>query len=177
MLVLDGGGTSLKIWQITQAGKWQLVRRIRGNFNAHLFSAKQLAKTIATLPELQKTHSVLIGLAGLSDKSAQHALTHTLASTKALRGKALRVVSDWELQLERSFPNQDGIVVMLGTGSVFAARVGRRTVRIGGYGRWIGDAGSGWAIGIAALEKYLRLLDGFFVDEVFQNAMRKHFKS
>lgn len=177
MLIIDGGGTGLKIWRRTKKGRWRLIRRIAGNFNARFIDPSEIAHLTAALPELHTVNCITIGLAGLSDKTDQQKFIEKVAALLPFQNKSIRALSDWELQLEWCFPEQDGIVAILGTGSVFAAKVGSRTVRVGGYGRWIGDAGSGWAIGIAAVEQYLRLLDGFFHDDAFRQAMQRLFKN
>jgi glucosamine kinase len=84
---------------------------------------------------------------------------------KALRGENLatqvEVTTDVELALAGAFESGPGIVVSAGTGSI---AVGRDTNgarrRIGGYGWQMGDEGSGYAIGRAALGAVSRAHDG-----------------
>ncbi len=84
---------------------------------------------------------------------------------KALRGENLAtkvvVVTDIEIALEAAFADGPGIVVSAGTGSVAVGRdrTGQRH-RIGGYGWQMGDEGSGYAIGRAALGAVSRAVDG-----------------
>ena len=84
---------------------------------------------------------------------------------KALRTEnlATRVVvaTDIEIALAGAFDEGPGIVVSAGTGSVAVGRdrSGRRH-RIGGYGWQMGDEGSGYAIGRAALGAVSRAEDG-----------------
>lgn len=176
MLIIDGGGTALKIWKRSEKGTLRCLKRIAGNFNAQTSSRAHLLKTLAATREIAQSDALLIGLAGLSDDAQKRDLHNALQRQKTLKGKSIRLMNDWELQLELHFPNQDGMVAVLGTGSVFAAKVNEKTVRVGGYGRWIGDRGSGVAIGFAAILQYLRALDGFFQDAAFCRAMRRYFK-
>ena len=84
---------------------------------------------------------------------------------KALRAENLaarvEVTTDIELSLAGAFESGAGIVVSAGTGSI---AVGRDTKgarrRIGGYGWQMGDEGSGYAIGRAALGAVSRAHDG-----------------
>jgi N-acetylglucosamine kinase-like BadF-type ATPase len=84
---------------------------------------------------------------------------------KALRGENLAtkvvVMTDIEIALAAAFAEGSGIVVSAGTGSV---AVGRdrdgKLFRIGGYGWQMGDEGSGYAIGRAALGVVSRAADG-----------------
>lgn len=84
---------------------------------------------------------------------------------KALRGESLapriEVTTDVELALAGAFESGPGIVVSAGTGSIAVgrdAKGGQR--RIGGYGWQMGDEGSGYAIGRAALGAVSRAQDG-----------------
>ena len=83
---------------------------------------------------------------------------------KALRGENLAptvvVTTDIEIALAAAFTDGPGIVVSAGTGSVAVGRdqAGKRH-RIGGYGWQMGDEGSGYAIGRAALGAVSRAVD------------------
>jgi glucosamine kinase len=84
---------------------------------------------------------------------------------KALRTENLAttvvVATDIEIALAAAFDEGPGIVVSAGTGSVAVGRdrAGKRH-RIGGYGWQMGDEGSGYAIGRAALGAVSRAADG-----------------
>jgi N-acetylglucosamine kinase-like BadF-type ATPase len=71
------------------------------------------------------------------------------------------VTTDIEIALVAAFQESPGIVVSAGTGSVAVGRdqTGKRH-RIGGYGWQMGDEGSGYAIGRAALGAVSRAVDG-----------------
>jgi N-acetylglucosamine kinase-like BadF-type ATPase len=71
------------------------------------------------------------------------------------------VTTDIEIALVAAFQEGPGIVVSAGTGSVAVGRdqTGKRH-RIGGYGWQMGDEGSGYAIGRAALGAVSRAVDG-----------------
>ena len=84
---------------------------------------------------------------------------------KALRAENLApkvmVATDIEIALAAAFDDGPGIVVSAGTGSVAVGRDrSGRQHRIGGYGWQMGDEGSGYAIGRAALGAVSRAVDG-----------------
>ena len=84
---------------------------------------------------------------------------------KALRAENLApkvmVATDIEIALAAAFDDSPGIVVSAGTGSVAVGRDrSGRQHRIGGYGWQMGDEGSGYAIGRAALGAVSRAVDG-----------------
>ena len=83
----------------------------------------------------------------------------------ALRGERIaarvQVTTDIALALEAAFGDRAGIVVSAGTGSIGVARLPSGEIRrSGGYGWQMGDEGSGYAIGRAALAAVSRTLDG-----------------
>jgi glucosamine kinase len=102
---------------------------------------------------------LLVGAAGAGRDPERSELA------KALRAENLaarvEVTTDIELALAGAFESGPGIVVSAGTGSI---AVGRGTKgarrRIGGYGWQMGDEGSGYAIGRAALGAVSRAHDG-----------------
>ncbi|MEO8140924.1 MAG: BadF/BadG/BcrA/BcrD ATPase family protein, partial [Gemmatimonadota bacterium] len=84
---------------------------------------------------------------------------------EALRAEAIAeriiVVGDTEIALAAAFGDQPGIVVTAGTGSMGVARDPHgRLHRSGGFGWQMGDEGSGYAIGRAALGAVGRAADG-----------------
>ena len=71
------------------------------------------------------------------------------------------VTGDLDIALEAAFGDRPGIVLISGTGSVAVARAPDGTVhRRGGLGWQIGDEGSGFALGRAALVAIGRAHDG-----------------
>ena len=73
----------------------------------------------------------------------------------------IQVTTDIEVALASAFGDEPGIVVSAGTGSVAVGRDRSGALkRIGGYGWQMGDEGSGYAIGRAALGAVSRAADG-----------------
>ncbi len=84
---------------------------------------------------------------------------------KSLRAEQLAttvvVTTDIDIALAAAFDEGPGIVVSAGTGSVAVGRDrSGHQHRIGGYGWQMGDEGSGYAIGRAALGAVSRAVDG-----------------
>lgn len=67
---------------------------------------------------------------------------------------------DAGIALRAAIPNGPGIVLIAGTGSIAYAEHGERRARVGGLGYLAGDEGSAFAIGMAAVRLYGRVLDG-----------------
>jgi glucosamine kinase len=102
---------------------------------------------------------LVVGAAGAGRQPEQEELQ------QALRGEALAdrviVTTDIEVALAGAFGDGPGIVISAGTGSVAVGRDADGGLhRAGGYGWQMGDEGSGYAIGRAALGAVSRAIDG-----------------
>jgi glucosamine kinase len=102
--------------------------------------------------------ALVVGAAGAGEPAIARALEVALRERFA-RG-AISVVEDVEIALRAGAGDGDGAVLIAGTGSIAYARVGSEAFRVGGHGHLLGDDGSGFAIGRAALAQMLRWYDG-----------------
>lgn len=170
ILILDGGGSSLKAFVQTESSL-KLKVKYKGNFNVQTGQRDKILNTISLMIKQFPSEYVKIGLAGLVEKKDASWLV------KEFIGKKISVMSDVDLAIDIHFQGGDGMLAILGTGSIFAAKAGQKKVKIGGYGSAIGDVGSGYAIGQEAVRTYLQLLDGFAKDAIFEAAMKKFFRT
>ena len=81
--------------------------------------------------------------------------------------------SDAMNAISASLGNDDGIAVIMGTGSVTFAQVNGKTHRIGGYGYLLGDAGSGFSLGRIAILSALMCEDGSGAETALYEAVKK----
>jgi glucosamine kinase len=72
----------------------------------------------------------------------------------------LAIASDGLTSLLGALGDRDGAVVAAGTGAVCVVRRGERLAKVDGWGALLGDAGSGFAIGRAGIDRALRHADG-----------------
>lgn len=99
------------------------------------------------------------GLAGVGNEAERVAVERALAGAGA--AGAVRIVSDGEIALHGAFGGGPGVLLVAGTGSVAYGRgADGRMERCGGWGMFVGDEGSGYAIGRAGLAAALRSVDG-----------------
>ena len=69
------------------------------------------------------------------------------------------------------------VVCIVGTGSVAYLFRQQKTVRAGGWGPQIGDEGSGYAVGQAAMRRVMRMYDGREpMDKAFYDCILKHYR-
>ena len=70
------------------------------------------------------------------------------------------IVNDALIALETGAPGQPGVVIISGTGSIaYGRNAAGEAARSGGWGYVLGDEGSGYWIGRAALRAVLRAAD------------------
>ncbi len=101
--------------------------------------------------------SVFAGISGCSLNSNREFLQHSLDGFKFSN---LVVGTDAENVISLGLGDNDGIVSILGTGSITYTSVGGKLRPIGGYGHLIGDIFSGSELGRSCLEAVLYDLDG-----------------
>ncbi|MBI5326011.1 MAG: hypothetical protein HZB41_12195 [Ignavibacteriae bacterium] len=132
-------------------------------------SCERLLNIVADLCEQAEIESseldaIVIGLAGVwldEEKRRSAQLLKTLSRSQKLILNDLLVTSDAELALEGAFGGSDGIVMIVGTGSISIGKTGKdNLVRCGGWGIEIDDEGSGAWIGREGLTAVVRAIDG-----------------
>src|SRR5690606_21113505 len=102
------------------------------------------------------------GIAGAGEAADRREIESGLRQALGLDAAVpVAVVHDAEIALEAAFGDGTGVVVIAGTGSIVYARTaaGER-LRAGGWGRRLGDDGSGTALGRAALRAACAHRDG-----------------
>ena len=103
--------------------------------------------------------AICLGLAGV-DRPADRAKILRILGRLGFAGKA-RVENDALVALVAGAPERLGIVVVSGTGSIaYGLDSHGTTARAGGWGYILGDEGSGYWLGHAALRQAIRALDG-----------------
>jgi N-acetylglucosamine kinase-like BadF-type ATPase len=93
---------------------------------------------------------LVVGAAGAGRKE-EHAEFSRALRAEELAG-TVRVTTDGEIALRAAFDREPGILIAAGTGSIGIARIpAGEILTAGGYGWQMGDEGSGYAMGRAAL--------------------------
>lgn len=92
---------------------------------------------------------ICIGLSGVREKKDKIDLQKILI--KSLGIKNIIVESDTAIALHGAFNSGEGLILICGTGSILYGVINNKFFRIGGWGRIIGDYGSGYEIGKNAL--------------------------
>ncbi len=102
--------------------------------------------------------AICLGIAGV-DRPDDAAVVRGIMKRIGYKARTL-VVNDALVALEAGAPGQPGVVIISGTGSISYGRNARGVAaRSGGWGYVLGDEGSGYWIGRAALRAVLRAED------------------
>ena len=161
---VDGGG-SKTLALVTDAQGQILGRGIAGPSNTQVVGQKAACATIATAIRGARARipgelsALCLGMAG-AGRENDRALLQAWAKTH-YPDIPISVVHDGQLALAAGTPEGWGIAVLCGTGSlVYGEDQQGRPARAGGWGYLLGDEGSGYAIGLAALRVVARAADG-----------------
>jgi N-acetylglucosamine kinase-like BadF-type ATPase len=163
---VDGGGTHARAVLIDQDGQ----ELARGEAAGAVVRVAAPAAAARAVGEAVRTAAARAGVglpgavlwAGLAGAGSPDA---RLGVEKELEGAGIaeRIVvgTDVEAAFHGAFGTGPGILLISGTGSIAWARTsGGAVVRVGGWGERLGDEGSGFAIGSAALRAVARAQDG-----------------
>ncbi len=95
--------------------------------------------------DLSDCKGICAGVAGARNISQQAEIE------KNLKFENVLIKSDAEIALYAAFREKDGALLICGTGSVIYGKIEGKIFRTGGWGRVIGDTGSGYEIGVKVL--------------------------
>jgi N-acetylglucosamine kinase-like BadF-type ATPase len=164
----DGGGTKT-LGILARASGEELAHAHAGPSNQNVIGTAAAAKNLAELIMAcsraagrmpSEIGSAVFGLAGAGSPEEREALVAAVNRElkESLSGS---VETDARIALEGAFAGEPGVVVIAGTGSVVIAKSAKGEIRhLGGWGRVLGDEGSGYFLGLQALRVMTRDFDG-----------------
>ncbi len=178
---VDGGGTSSRAWA-TDADGQRIARASAGpglidpgNPGAAAAEVEALARKAMTAFAKGSCSAAGLwaGLAGAGNRRARARVQSALLESGIAR--KVRVGSDQDAAYHDAFGSGSGMLLIAGTGSAATAGIrGGRRFRIGGWGRLLGDEGSGYAIGLAAMRSVVRAEDGRGFETALKEALLEH---
>lgn len=164
---IDGGGTRTTALAIDAEGRE--LARVEGEAGIvrvldPAAGAEPLARLVRRAAELAgaadaPVAALCCALAGAGREPERVGLENALRATGV--AQRVRVTTDAEGALADALGSGPGILVIAGTGSIAWGRdAAGRSARAGGWGQLLGDEGSGYAIGLAALRAAVQAHDG-----------------
>jgi N-acetylglucosamine kinase-like BadF-type ATPase len=163
-LAVDAGGT--KTDYVLADETRELVRVRTGTIKRMRTDSETAARnldsalsqiTSQTGVSMQSIVRTCVGTAGENIPLVADWLRH--AMTSRVSGELL-LLGDVEIALDAAFPGQAGVLVLAGTGSNVAGRMGDGTLTTaGGWGPALSDQGSGHKIGLESLKAVFLAMD------------------
>jgi len=185
---IDGGGTKTAAVIADVEGNI-LARHTAGPSNVQIIGAEKAAGVIYSLIRdccvsagctPNNISGTTMGLAGAGRSDDQKRIAqalHRLTLTKKFRLKKVHIESDARIALEGAFNGDPGIVLIAGTGSIAVAKDEAGNIyRTGGWGRILGDEGSGYYIGKEGLKAVCRQYDGRSGPTLLTDSVAKKFR-
>lgn len=158
----DAGGTKTVGLLADESG--DILREARSggaNLVVHgeLAVEKSLYEVLDMLDPPQSVAATCLGIAGANREQDREILVGVLRRLGLRRG--VRIVNDAYIALVAGAPERSGIVIISGTGSIaYGVDPSGKTARAGGWGYLLGDEGSAFWIGHAAVRLGIRAADG-----------------
>ncbi len=156
LLALDAGQTGIKV-RLVRAGA-DPVERLFPGVRTDQPLLPQLAAVVREAAGDEPLGTVAAGVSGLTsvehDAAELRALLHAAAPARVL------LAHDSVTSYLGTLGDRPGAVVASGTGTIILAVGPAGVARVEGWGYLMGDAGSGFWIGRAALEAVMRAHDG-----------------
>jgi N-acetylglucosamine kinase-like BadF-type ATPase len=163
VLGIDAGGTKT-VCQLADENGEVLAEARRGGANLQASGELEVEKVLhEVMEEAIGDHDVhpsaiCLGIAGV-DRPDDARLVRGIMKRIGYKARVL-VVNDALVALEAGAPGIPGVVLIAGTGSIAYGRNDHNeAARAGGWGYMLGDEGSGYWIGRAALRAVLREAD------------------
>ncbi len=171
-LGLDGGATKTSLTALNlsrevvaeETGKpanFQVIGAEQASANLLEVTESVLKKLNADLSEVKAIYLALAGAGRKNDAEKMLDAFVKLLIAKDYPVPKVRVDSDALAALEGAFGGKPGMVLISGTGSIlFAKNYEGKVQSVGGWGRVIGDEGSGYALGRQCLTAVAKEFDG-----------------
>jgi len=184
---MDGGGTKTKSIACSIDGNI-LFETSSGPSNFLMIGTEKVSQTILelidrSLEALSLNYadilSVVIGTTGAGRRTDADTLENDfndlLIKNNISVGK-FRVESDARIALEAAFSGKPGSILIAGTGSImFGKDIDGNIHRVGGFGRFIGDEGSGFILGKKGLTAVAKNMDGRGLPTILTDIVAKNF--
>jgi len=172
LIGIDGGGTKTDCAIADLSGK--IIRQSAGKpSNFLVIGVEEAVENLFALIEenlfalegdFADVKQIVIGVAGAGREEDAKLLEKSFkdyADEERIHFKGVKVFSDARIALEGAFPNSAGCILIAGTGSILFGKDEKGIIhRVGGFGRLIGDEGSGYSIGRKALNAVSKASDG-----------------
>lgn len=184
---LDGGGTKTKCVVVDEKMN-VLSELVGGPSNFLVFALDEVTQSLFNLItdsikqadiDISGVESILLGTAGAGRREDAERLEKNFmlkANELRIPIKKFVVESDARVALEGAFSGNPGSIFIAGTGSIMFGKDSDGNIhRVGGFGRILGDEGSGFHIGRSGLTAVAKQFDGRGEKTKLSNLLKNKF--
>ncbi len=163
---MDGGGTKTAVLLADTSGR-VLEEFTGGTMNYNGSSKERIDSNLQSIFhriteksfQAQECAAICVGAAGISNLAVKEQLLEHIR--KAGYWCPVKIVGDVDTAFAGALENQEGIILISGTGSICLGKDKEgKSYRTGGYGHLIDDVGSGYAIARESLSAIVKSNDG-----------------
>jgi N-acetylglucosamine kinase-like BadF-type ATPase len=172
LIGIDGGGTKTKC-VVTDIAMTKVFECFGGPSNFLIAGTEKVSETLSDLIDQSKNAlncsyedfaAIVLGTTGAGRRGDAETLENDFGKfclQKGIKIKNFRVESDARIALEGAFSGKPGSILIAGTGSIMFGKDAEGNIhRVGGFGRFLGDEGSGYTIGRLGLTAVSKQFDG-----------------
>lgn len=169
---LDGGGTKTKL-VVADENLNKIFEKEGGASNFLMAGVEKVSEMLLNLIadslkeaklDAKDIEAILIGTTGAGRRSDAERLENgfkEISKNKGFSFSNFFVESDARIALEGAFSGKSGAILIAGTGSIMFGKDSTGVIhRVGGFGRFIGDQGSGYMLGRKGLIAVSKHFDG-----------------
>ena len=163
LIGIDGGGTGCRaiiadangnLLGSGASGAANIMTNFDGARQNIILACQQAIKSAGLEQEEISSARAYLGLAGANIGD------YATRMIEALPFQQCHIDTDAMISLQGAIGDDDGVVAIIGTGSVFIYRVNDKAHTVGGWGFMVGDLGSGSRLGRSLLQETLLSFDG-----------------
>jgi N-acetylglucosamine kinase-like BadF-type ATPase len=188
ILGIDGGGTKTECAAVSSTDLTVIYQCTGGPSNFLIIGIEKASENLFSLLENCRSNLnceyedfeiVLLGTTGAgrrSDAERLEAGFKDYLTTKKISLKNFAVESAARIALEGAFSGLPGSILIAGTGSIMFGKDKPGNIhRVGGFGRFIGDQGSGYMIGRKGLIAVSKDFDGRGEETILTGIINENF--
>jgi len=188
IVCIDGGGSKTELQILDNTGKLVPISKngaqqpscSAGSSNINTVGIAGIEKALtelfdgveiegAPLAKMTENCAVIAGFSGGAQPEAKEAILHKHGFAQP------KIVVASDAGIASQLIEQNGILLIAGTGSIVIARKDGKEVHIGGLGRLIGDEGSGYTLGKKAIKAALEDEQGYGKTTALTQLLKTHF--
>lgn len=187
LIGMDGGGTKTACLVTDLQGK-EIFKTTGGPSNFLMQGTEKVSEMLFNLiteckNKLECEYSdfevIVLGTTGAGRRSDAERLENAFneyAKSKGVTFNTFYVDSDARIALEGAFSGKPGSILIAGTGSIMFGKDSAGEIhRVGGFGRFIGDQGSGYHIGKQGLTMLAKAFDGRGEKTILSDLVKEKF--